>query len=110
MNDTNIPIIDRVAKRIDTLRTQQELSIRELAKRSGIAQSALYNILQGNKIPNIYTLAHICNALNISLSDFFNFDDNIIVLRGKEAILIKIFREVSPMSQDTLIKVSKCMK
>ena len=56
MNDTNIPIVDRVAKRIDTLRTQQELSIRELAKRSGIAQSALYNILQGNKIPNIYTL------------------------------------------------------
>ena len=51
MNDTNIPIVHRVAKRIDTLRTQQELSIRELAKRSGIAQSALYNILQGNKIP-----------------------------------------------------------
>lgn len=80
MNGTNIPIVDRVAKRIDTLRTQQELSIRELAKRSGIAQSALYNILQGNKIPNIYTLANICNALNISLSDFFNFDDNIIIL------------------------------
>ena len=110
MNDTNIPIVDRVAKRIDTLRTQQELSIRELAKRSGIAQSALYNILQGNKIPNIYTLANICNALNISLSDFFNLDDTVITLRGKEAILIKIFREISPMSQDTLIKVSKCMK
>lgn len=43
MNDTNIPIVDRVAKRIDTLRTQQELSIRELAKRS-VSLSQLYTI------------------------------------------------------------------
>jgi len=106
----SIPIVNLVAQRIDKLRTEQSLSLRELAKKSGISHSTLSNIIQATKIPNIYTLANICNALSISLSDFFNFDDNIIVLRGKEAILIKIFREVSPMSQDTLIKVSKCMK
>ena len=52
----------------------------------------------------------ICSALSISLTDFFNFDDKVLRLREKEALLIKIFREISPMSQDTLIKVSKCMK
>ena len=62
------------------------------------------------KIPNVYTLHLICTALGISLSDFFDFDDNVIVLRGKETILIKIYRELSPMSQDTLIKVAKCTK
>ena len=50
------------------------------------------------------------SALGISLSDFFDFDDTVIKLRGKEAILVKIYRELSPMSQDTLIKVAKCMK
>ena len=82
MFDTYTPtIIKNVATRIDPLRTEQNLSMRDLAKKYGI-----------------------------SLSDFFNFDDSIIRLRSKEAILIKIYRELSPMSQDTLIKVSKCMK
>jgi len=103
-------IIKDTAQRIDYLRAQNAYTYRELAKKSGVSLATIHNIIQGKKIPNIYTLHSICNALNISLSDFFNFDDNVIVLRGKEAILIKIFREVSPMSQDTLIKVSKCMK
>ena len=75
---------------------------------------ALYFLSQGfiigNKIPTVYTMHLICTALGISLSDFFNFDDSIIRLRSKEAILIKIYRELSPMSPDTLIKVSKCMR
>ena len=103
-------IIETTAKRIDYLRNQMSLSVRDLAKKSGIATSAMYNIISGAKVPNIYTLHSICNALSISLSDFFDFDDNVIKLRGKEAVLIKIFRELSPMSQDTLIKLSKCMK
>lgn len=103
-------IVKNTALRIDYLRTQNNMTLRQLSKESGIAPSALHNIINGNKIPNVYTLANICSALSISLSDFFNFDDNVIALRGKEAILIKIFRKISPMSQDTLIKVSKCMK
>jgi transcriptional regulator with XRE-family HTH domain len=92
------------------LRTAQNLSMRVLAKKSGISKSQLSDIILGNKIPNVYTLHLICTALGIPLSDFFNFDDNTIRLRGKEAILIKIYRELSPMSQDTLIKMAKCMK
>ena len=111
MFDQNLPsIIKNVALRIDCLRGQQNLSVRDLAAKSGISKSELSYIILGRTIPNIYTLHSICNALGISLSDFFDFDDEVIRLRGKENILIKIYREVSPMSQDTLIKVAKCMK
>ena len=103
-------IIKNIATRIDLLRTEQNLSTRDLAKKSGISKSQLSDIILGNKIPNVYTLHLICTALGISLSDFFDFDDTIVKLRGKEAILIKIYRELSPMSQDTLIKVAKRMK
>ena len=92
------------------LRTEQNLSMRDLAKKSGISKSQLSDIILGNKIPNVYNLYLICTALGISLSDFFGFDDTTINLRGKEAILVKIYRELSSMSQDTLIKVAKCMK
>ena len=111
MIDNSTPaIVKNTALRIDYLRSQNNMTLRELSKKSGIAPSALHNIINGNKIPNIYTLTCICGALSISLSDFFDFNEEVIKLRGKEAVLIKIFREVSPMSQDTLIKVSKCMK
>lgn len=103
-------IIKNSARRIDYLRVQNNFTYRELAKKTGVSLATIHNIIQCNKIPNILTLESICNALSISLSDFFDFDDGVIRLRGKEAILIRIFREVSPMSQDTLIKVSKCMK
>ena len=111
MIDTYTPtIIKNVATQIDLLRTEQNLSVRDLAKRAGISKSQLSDIILGNKIPTVYTLHLICTALGISLSDFFNFDNSIIRLRSKEAILIKIYRELYPMSQDTLIKVTKCMK
>ena len=111
MFDKNLPsIIKNVALRIDYLRSQQNLSVRDLAAKSGISKSELSYIILGRTVPNIYTLHSICNALGISLSDFFNFDNEVIRLRGKEIVLIKIYREVSPMSQDTLIKVAKCMK
>ncbi len=68
----SLPIVNLVAQRIDKLRIEQSLSLRELAKKSGISHSTLSNIIQATKIPNIYTLANICNALNIPLSDFSN--------------------------------------
>ena len=42
--------------------------------------------------------------------DLFDFDESVYRLRGKENIVIKIYREISPMSQDTVIKLLKCMK
>ena len=103
-------IIKNIATRIDLVRTEQNLSMRSLAKKSGISKSQLSDIMLGNKIPNGYPLYLICTALGISLSDFFDFEDTVIKLRGKEALLVKIYRELSPMSQYTLIKVAKCMK
>lgn len=104
------PVVNKVAERIDLLRVQNNLTMRELARRSGVSIGTMVNIISKNKIPNVYTLHNICTALNISLSDFFDFDEEVIKLRGKEAIVIKIYREISPMSQDTIIKMLKCMK
>ena len=103
-------IIKNIATRIDLVRTEQNLSMRSLAKKSGISKSQLSDIMLGNKIPNGYPLYLICTALGISLSDFFDFEDTVIKLRGKETLLVKIYRELSPMSQDALIKLSKCMR
>ena len=99
-----------IASRLDNVRNDLQISIRDLAQKAGISYSTLYNILHGTTMPNIYTLYTICAALKISLANLLNFDNNSFVLQGKENLLIKIFREITPMSRDTLIKASKCMK
>ena len=104
------PITQTIANRIDQLRCQNNLSMRQLAKMSGIASGTLSYIFQGKVIPNIYTLQCICQAMGLSLNALFVESEERFATSSKEALLLKIYRELSPMSQDTLIKVSKCMK
>ena len=88
-------IIKNVATRIDFLRIEQNLSIRDLAKKSGISKSQLSDIILGNKIPNSYTLHLICTALGISLSDFFDFDDTVRLIKVRISQSIRVYGIVS---------------
>ena len=103
-------IIKMIASRIDAQRCLLGFSIRDLANKAGLSKTTLLSIIQCAKIPNILTLHSLCNALSIKLSDLFEETDEALKLRGKENIVIKIYREISPMSQDTVIKMLKCMK
>ena len=60
-----------VGKRITNLRATKGLSTTALAHKAGLAQSHLRDIELGNKNPTIETLSYICDALEISLAEFF---------------------------------------
>lgn len=62
-----------ISSRINELTKERNISINELSKRSKIPQSTLANILVRKKNPTIPTLYKICNGLNMSLVEFFNF-------------------------------------
>ncbi|WP_083585614.1 helix-turn-helix domain-containing protein [Clostridium kluyveri] len=52
----------------------------KLAKESGLAHSTLHDILSGkNAGPTIRTLQKLANALDVSVNDFFDEDENITV-------------------------------
>ena len=61
-----------VGKRITYFRNAKNYSVNKLANLSGISQSYLRDIELGNKNPTVEILSIICNALEISLRDFFN--------------------------------------
>lgn len=63
-----------VGKRISQLRIQQQYSVNKLASLAGISQSYLRDIELGNKKPTVEILTYICDALHISLKDFFDDD------------------------------------
>ena len=61
-----------VGARIKELRTERGLTVNGLANRAGISQSFLRDIELGNKQPTVEYLEYICDALKVSLVDFFD--------------------------------------
>ncbi|AIF53686.1 helix-turn-helix domain-containing protein [Pelosinus sp. UFO1] len=61
-----------VGKRVLDLRQQKGWSQYKLYKLAEIGQTTLSEIESGKKVPTVTTLAKICKALEISLSDFFS--------------------------------------
>ncbi len=60
-----------VLARIDELRKEKGWSVNYLALEAGLTQSTLNNLYSRKTEPKISTLRAICEALGISLSDFF---------------------------------------
>ncbi len=60
-----------VLARIDELRKEKGWSVNYLALEAGLTQSTLNNLYSRKTEPKISTLRAICDALGISLSDFF---------------------------------------
>lgn len=61
-----------IGELINQYRTLNNYSVNKLANLAGISQSYLRDVEQGKKNPTVETLSYICDALKISLADFFN--------------------------------------
>lgn len=61
----------RAGERIIALRTQRGLKQSGLARLSGVSQGSLSEIEAGTRAPTETTIQKICDALNISISQFF---------------------------------------
>ena len=84
-----------VGARIKELRTERGLTVNGLANKAGISQSFLRDIELGNKQPTVEYLEYICEALKISLVDFFDVKDD----------SDKIIKLISKMSQNQKSKL-----
>jgi transcriptional regulator with XRE-family HTH domain len=63
-----------LGKRIAQLRTTKGVSAREMSLSIGQGQAYINNIENGKVLPSLRGLQYICEYLNISLKDFFDFD------------------------------------
>lgn len=61
-----------VSERIRFLREKKGMTVNKLAITAGVSQSFLREIELGNKKPTVDTLSTLCNALDITLKDFFD--------------------------------------
>lgn len=61
-----------IGKRISFFREAKGYSVNKLATLSGISQSYLRDVELGKKNPTVEILSYLCDALDISLQEFFD--------------------------------------
>lgn len=89
-----------VGKRITFFRSQKNYSVNKLANLAGISQSYLRDIELGNKNPTIEIISIICDALDLTLQDFFS-DDTISSIQNNE--ILNKFYQLNKEQQKTLL-------
>lgn len=90
-----------IGKRIAYFRTKKGYSVNKLANLAGISQSYLRDIELENKNPTVEILSYLCDALGISLRDFF--DDNTSANFTNDPLIERIYH-LSPKQRKALLE------
>ena len=96
-----------VGKRISFFREQKGMTVNKLANRAGISQSYLRSIELEEKNPTVEFLSYICEALDISLKEFF--DDN-VEHELKDDPVLQEFYQLTPKQRNALHLFIESMK
>ena len=89
-----------VGKRISLFREKKGITVNRLANLAGLSQSHLRDIELGNKTPSVETLYQVCEALGITLKDFF--DDESENLLSNDPIVRRIY-QMDEVQRKTLL-------
>lgn len=95
-----------VLNRIRELTKEKNLTIYKLSELSGIPQSTLFNMFSRRTMPSVATLTQLCEAFNITLSEFFNEENS---TSNDELYLLSKYRELSAQNQTTIKELINIM-
>lgn len=96
-----------IAKRITDLKNAKGYTTNKLANMAGISQGFVRQVELGEKQPTVSTIEKICDALDITLIDFFQVDSEI------RPIVHELVNTVNDLPDDkvqALITAAKAMK
>lgn len=86
-------------------RDLKNISIYKLSKLSDVSENHIRNLENGKKQPTIKTLQALTDGLNITLSEFFNVDnDKITYLSEGEKKILNLYRRLPKDKADILIE------
>ena len=68
-----------ISERLYYWRNLKRISVYKLSKLSGVSENHIRNLENGKKQPTIKTLQALTDGLNITLSEFFNTENDDII-------------------------------
>lgn len=93
-----------ILDRITEMRVERHWTEYQLAEKSGLTQSTISSWYRKNMFPTIPSLSKICDAFDISLSQFFMDDDSQpILLNDKQKELLNAVAKLEPEQYDSLL-------
>lgn len=93
-----------IGERLYYWRNLKQPSVYKLSKISGVSENHIRNIENGKKQPTIKTLQALTDGLNITLSEFFNTENNdITYLSDGERRILDAYRRLPKDKADILI-------
>lgn len=96
-----------ILNKILTLREARGWSEYKLAEMSELTQSTISTWYRKNIIPSISSLEAICNAFNITLSQFFSNENECLDLTETQKEMLSVFSKLTIEQQKKLINFLK---
>ena len=93
--------------RIEELLNMRHWTHYRLAKESGIPYSSISNMFNRNTVPSVPTLMKICCGLNISMSDFFRYEEKMF---SETITLAKNIEGLDEYKKHLLMTYINCLK
>lgn len=87
---------NHVLTKIRSLCELNNYSLYRLSAESGVSLSTISSMFTNNNYPTIPTLTKLCEALNISLSDFFMAEPEPAYISEEMRIFINNFNSMNP--------------
>ena len=99
-----------VLEKITKLRIERHWTEYQLAEASGLTQSTISSWYRKDMLPTLPSLIKICDAFNISVSQFFIEDNtNAVLLNDKQAQLINAASKLDTTQYNALLAFLKTL-
>lgn len=100
------------AARIRQLMQEKGWSMYMLSKQAGLSNTTLQTMYARNTAPSLATIEAVCNALGITLAQFFTEDEagEITVLDAQQKQYLEQFSLLSDESKEAVLHLMKLMK
>lgn len=96
-----------VLAEITRLRLKRNWSEYELAQHSGLSQSTISTWYRKNQIPTIQTLEKVCCGFDITLSQFFAAEDDVVSLTSEQRELLDCWASLTDTQRTLFMNLFK---
>ncbi len=93
-----------VLDRILELRLERNWSEYRLSEESGISQTTISSWYRKNICPTVSSLEKICDAYHITLSQFFNYNNQFKELTEQQSKIVCCFNKLTYEQQKSLLE------
>lgn len=101
---------DYVGDKINRLCEKHHMTQYELAKRAGMTQSSVSNLMSRGTVPTLGTLEKICKGFGITLAQFFTEEGVFPDLSEEQQEMLNAWETLSTKEKATLMKILESIK